>query len=147
MIWPFFVRSFSLRSLSVKHAAGDGSVAVDTPVAQKGPVAANVFQMMQVNFAKQNFFLVVRTLGEYAAKGVAEKRPSPEFKPFARYGIAANVSGLEADTIHDANINAISNSVCPLDGAPGIVLCRAEFGLLRRMPSDSRGVKKNAGSL
>ena len=35
----------------------------------------------------------------------------------------------------------------PLDGAPGVVLRLAEFGLLRGMPSDGRWVKKNACSL
>ena len=32
------------RLLAVEEATGDGGVAVDPPVAQKGPVAANVLQ-------------------------------------------------------------------------------------------------------
>jgi hypothetical protein len=70
---PLFVWAFSVPSLSVKHAAGDGSVTVDSAVAKEGPVAANVLDMMQINLAKQNLFLVVRSFREHAAKGVAKK--------------------------------------------------------------------------
>ena len=35
----------------VDKAAGDGSVAVDAAVAEKGPVAADVFQGLQVDIA------------------------------------------------------------------------------------------------
>src|ERR1035438_7988826 len=38
---------------------------------------------MQVHFAEQNFFLIMRSFGEHAAEGVAEKRASPEFEAFA----------------------------------------------------------------
>src|SRR5712692_8180990 len=139
--------SFSVPSLSVKHAAGDGSVAVAAPVAQEGPVAADILQLMQVNFAKQNFFLVVRSFGEHAAEGVAEKRPSPEFEPFTWHRIAADVTSLEANTIHHADVNSVRNRMRPLDGSPGIELRLAKFSLLRWVPSDGRRVKQNARSL
>src|ERR1039458_7023489 len=138
---------FRSPSLSVNHATGDGSVTVDAAVAQEGPVAANLLQLMQVYFAEQNFFLIVRSFGQHAPEGIAEERPSPEFEAFAGRGIAANVASLEADAIHHANINAVCDGVRPLDGAPGVVLRLAEFRLLRGMPSDGRGVKQNAGSL
>ena len=64
---------YFVRSLSVQHAAGDRSVAVDAAVAQEGPVAANVFQVMQVDLAKQNLFLIVGTLGEDTPEGVAKE--------------------------------------------------------------------------
>ena len=59
-------------SFSVNHAAGDGRIAVDAAVAQKGPVAANIFQVMQVDFAEQNFFFVVRSLRR--ARGQRDRR-------------------------------------------------------------------------
>src|ERR1019366_4167742 len=138
---------FRSPSLSVNHATGDGSVTVDAAVAQEGPVAANLLQLMQVYFAEQNFFLIVRSFGEHAPEGIAEERPSPEFEAIAGRGIAANVASLKAGAIHHADINAIGDGVCPLDGAPGVMLRFAELGLLRGMPSNSGRVKKNAGSL
>src|SRR6266478_407744 len=102
---------------------------------------------MQVHFAEQNFFLIVGSFSKHAPEGVAEERAAPEFKALAGHGIAADVTSLEADAIHHANVDAVSNRVCPLDSAPGIVLRLAECGLLRGMPSDGRGIKKNACSL
>src|ERR1019366_6720132 len=125
---------FRSPSLSVNHATGDGSVTVDAAVAQEGPVAANLLQLMQVYFAEQNFFLIVRSFGEHAPEGIAEERPSPEFEAFAGRGIAANVASLKAGAIHHADINAIGDGVCPLDGAPGVMLRFAELGLLLGMP-------------
>src|SRR6266481_9473612 len=102
---------------------------------------------MQVDFAEQNFFLVVGSLRKHAPEGITEERASPEFEAFAGHGITADVSSLHADAIHNADINAVRDRVRPLDGAPGVVLRLAEFSLLRGMPSDGRWVKKNACSL
>src|SRR5580693_2504402 len=135
------------QSLSINHAAGDGSVAVDAAVTQERPVAANVFEVVQVHFAEQNFFLVVRGFGEHTAEGIAEERASPEFEAFAGHGIAADVAGFEADAIHYAYIDAVRDGVCSLDGAPGVVLRLAEFSLLRGMPSDGGGVEQNGRAL
>ena len=99
--------------------------------------------MTQVYFAKQNLFFVVRAPGEHTSKGIAEKRPSPKFQPFAWYRVTANVAGLESDAIHHAHVNAIGDGMGPLDGTPGIMLRLAEFSFLRRMPSDRRRIKKN----
>ena len=147
----FSVASFSVRqirpSLSVNHTAGDRSVAVDAAIAEEGPVAPNVLQLARSTSPYRISSLSWEAFGEHAAKGIAEKRSSPEFKPFARCGIAANVAGLEADTIHHAHINAVRNRMRPLNRAPGIMLRFAKFGLLGGMPSDRRRIKKNARSL
>src|ERR1035437_1476491 len=103
--------------------------------------------MSQVHLAQQDLFAIMRTLREHAPEGVAEKRPSPEFEAFARRGIAANVTSFKANAIHHADINAVRDRMRPLDGAPGIVLSRAELSLLRWMPSDRCGIKQNARSL
>ena len=89
----------------------------------------------------------MRTFGEHAAEGIAEKRTSPEFEALAGHGIAADIASLEADAIHHADINAVRDRVRALDGAPGIMLRLSELGLLRGMPSDGCRIKENAGSL
>src|SRR5208337_3714776 len=114
---------------------------------QKRPIPPRLLKMSQVHLAQQYLFLVVRSLRQHASEGIAEERPSPEFEAFAGRGIAANVSRLEADAIHHADINPVCNRMCPLNRAPGVVLRLAEFGLLRGMPSDSGRIKQNARSL
>ena len=54
---------------------------------------------------------------------------------------------LETDAIHRGHIDAVGDGVCALDGSPGIVLGRAVFCLLRRMPADRRRIEKNARAL
>src|SRR5579862_6353484 len=61
--------------------------------------------------------------------------------------LAANISGFKANAIYDCHINTIRDRVSPLDGAPSIVLCHTEFGFLRGMPADRRGIKKNGSAL
>src|SRR5580658_9139293 len=100
--------------------------------------------MTQVDFAEQNFFLVVRGFGEHTAEGIAEERASPEFEAFAGHGIAADVAGFEADATHYTYIDAVRDCVCSREGAPGGVWRLAEFSLLRGMPSDGGGVEQNA---
>src|ERR1700687_4994998 len=102
---------------------------------------------MRVAFAEQNFFLVVRSFREHAPEGIAEERASPKFEAFPRHRVAANVASFEAYAIHHANINSVRDRMRPLNGAPGVMLRVTEFGPLRGMPSDGRGVKKNACSL
>src|ERR1035441_9207041 len=134
-------------SFSVNHAAGDRSIAVDAAVAQKRPVAANFFQVLQVHFTEKNFLLVVQCLSQYAAEGIAEKRSAPEFKALARCGVPTNVARFKADAINDAHINAVGNRMRALNRPPGIMLRHAKLGLLRWMPSDSGRVKQNARTL
>src|SRR5260221_7514111 len=87
----------SVRLFSVKHPAGDGSVTVDTPVAQEGPVAAKVFQLMKVHLAEQNLFIIVGRFSKHAAAGMVEDRPSPDFEALAGIGIAAYVATLDTN--------------------------------------------------
>src|ERR1700704_2710606 len=77
-------------SLPIQQSAGDGSVGVDAAIAKEGPVAADVFQVVQVHFAEQNHFFVVRRFGYHAAKGIAKEGASPELESLARSGIAAD---------------------------------------------------------
>ena len=51
---------------------GDGRVGVDAAVAQERPVAADVFQRLQVDVADQDFFAVVRCLRR--ARGRRDRR-------------------------------------------------------------------------
>ena len=60
-------------AISVDKPLCDGRVAVDAAVAQEGPVPANFFQFAQVNLSDQNFFFVVRALGNDASERVRQK--------------------------------------------------------------------------
>ena len=76
----------------------------------------------QVDFADQDFFLVVRGLGDHAAEGIGQERSAPEFEALARGGIAADVAGLVADAIDHGDVDAVGDGVGALDGLPGVVL-------------------------
>ena len=134
-----------LRCLSGGHLLSkplrDRPVGVDAAVAQKGPVAANLLLQLHVHGAQQDLFLVVRRLGQDAAKGIGQERAAPEIKSRARHLVAANVARLVAHAIDGADKNSVGNGVRPLDGEPGIVLCRAPLLLFRRMPANGGGVE------
>src|SRR5580692_1709930 len=89
----------------------------------------------------------MRGFGEDSAKGIAEKRRTPEFQSMTWRRLAANIAGLEADSIHDRNENSIRDGMGALNGSPRIVLRHAELGLLRRMPADRRGIEKHGRTL
>src|SRR5581483_6715827 len=131
----------------VDETAGDRGVTVDTAVAQEWPVAADVLERLQVDFAHQNFFSVMGTLGEHSPERIAEKRSAPEFESLAGRGLAADVAGFETDAVDDRDVNSVGDGVGSLNGAPGIVLRYAELSLLGRMPSDCGGIKKNLCTL
>src|SRR6266478_9878891 len=135
------------RSFFVNHAAGDGSVGVDAAIAQEGPIAANLFQMAQVNLAKQDFFFVMRCFCQHSTERIAEERSSPELESLAGSRIAADVAGLKAHSVHDTDIHPIGNRMRALNGAPGIVLCNAKLGLLRGMPPNGSWIEENGRSL
>src|SRR6201997_180549 len=61
--------------ISVDEPAGYGGVAINAPVAQKGPVAPNVFQLSQVDLGRKNLFLVVRSHCQHATEGIGGERP------------------------------------------------------------------------
>jgi hypothetical protein len=48
---------------SIEQTIADWGIRVDAAVAQKRPVAADVFEGLQVDVAHQNFFAVVRGFG------------------------------------------------------------------------------------
>ena len=60
-------------AISVDKPLCNGRVAVDAAVAQEGPVPADFFQLAQVNLSDQNFFFVVRALGNDSSKGIRQK--------------------------------------------------------------------------
>ena len=59
------------------------SVAVDPPIAQKRPVAANFFHRLQVDIANKNLLAVVRCLCQHPSERIAEKRSAPELESLA----------------------------------------------------------------
>src|SRR5690349_1651781 len=114
----------------------DAAIAINAAVAQEGPVAADVFQMLQIALADQDLFLVVRSFHDDASKRIAEKRSTPEFQALAVRAIAADIAVLMADTIHNADKNTIRDGVSALDGPPCIMLGHAELGFFIGMPAD-----------
>jgi hypothetical protein len=67
----------------VEEALGDGGVGVDAAVAEERPVAADIFEGLQVDVADQNFFAVVRGFDEDSAEGIAEEGCAPKFESVA----------------------------------------------------------------
>src|SRR5215471_6353980 len=132
---------------SVDHTACNGSVAVDAAVAEERPIAADIFHCLHIDLANQDLLAVVRGLRDHASEGVGEEGASPKFQASALCAVATNVSVLEADPVHYANVDAIGYGMCALDGSPRIMLSDAEFGLLRGMPSDGGRIKQYLRSL
>src|SRR5882672_7584258 len=141
------LHSLTLFLPSIEQTIGDGGVGVDAAVAEEWPVAADVFEGLQVDVAHEDFFAVVRGFGQDAAKGIAEEGCAPEFESLAGGGLAADVAGFEADAIHDCYVDTVGDSVGALNGPPGIVLGYAELGFLGGMPADCGGVEKNLRAL
>src|ERR1700680_4365801 len=84
------------RLLSVEKAARNRRIRINPAVAQERPVAADVFEGLQVNISDKNFFAVVRCLGDDAAEGIAKKRAAPELEPMTRSRLAAHVASFKA---------------------------------------------------
>src|SRR5215472_17616219 len=133
------------RVFLVDESIGNGSVAVDTSVAQERPVATDVFECLDIDVAHEDFFAVVRALRKYAAEGIAKERSTPEFEALPGSRFSANVAGFESDAIDDSDIDSVGDGVGALDRAPGVVLCHTELDFLCRVPADGRGVEKNLG--
>ena len=70
---------------------------------------------LQVDFADQNFFFVVRGLGDHAAERIAEERPSPELQPRSRSRVAADVAIFVADAVDGGDEDAVGDGVGALD--------------------------------
>jgi hypothetical protein len=105
-------------------------VAVDAAVAQKRPVAADLFYRAQVDFRYEDFFFIVRSLGDDAAERIAEEGGTPELQPISRGSFAADVTGFVSYPIYDRHVHAIGDGVGALNGSPGIMLRLAELGFL-----------------
>ena len=123
--------------LIVEEAAFDATVSINAPVAQERPVAAHVFDAFDVDFADENLFSINRAFSDNDAEWVSDKRGAPELDARATRRI------LVADAIDCRDVDAISNRVSPLNGAPRIALLRAELILLVRMPADGRWIEKD----
>src|SRR5580704_12452347 len=132
---------------SIEQAIGDRRVGVDSAVAEEGPVAADVFEGLQVDVADQDFFAVVRGFGEDSSEGVAEKRCAPEFQSVAGGGLAADVAGFEAYAVDYCYVDSVGDGVGALNGAPGVVLGCAELGFLGGMPADRCGIEEDRRAL
>ena len=72
---------------SVKEAAGNATVGVDTAVAEEGPVLAGDLGEFGVDFGDQNGFFRVRGFGENAAEGVGDEGASPELEAGGLFGL------------------------------------------------------------
>ena len=74
--------------------------------------------------------------GHHHAERIGDERSAPEFQ-------AVLGRPFEAHAIHRRHVDAVGDGVGALDGAPGIVLRRAVFRLLRRMPADGGGIEQH----
>src|SRR5216117_743863 len=131
----------------IQQPARNRGITIDSPVAQEWPVPADIFERFQIYFTKQKFFFFVRRLGDYPAERITNERATPKLKPCARRRVPTNVSGLMSHSIHNRDIHAVSNRMCALNGAPGIILRLAKLRLLRRMPADCCGIKQYVSAL
>src|SRR5438270_10122624 len=129
-----------LRASSIRQSFGDAAVPVNPPVAKKRPVAPHFLQLAQVDFANKNFFFIVRSLQDHAAKGIAEERSAPELQTLTRGDVAADIAVFVFDAIDHGDINSVGNGVGPLDGSPGVLLCLAVPRFLRRVPANGSGI-------
>ena len=109
---------------------------------RKGQLRRTSSTHTEVNFADQDFFLVVRRLGDDAAERIAEKRCAPEFQAIASDGIAADVPGFMSHTIYNCHVDAVGDGMGALDRSPGVVLRLSELRFLRGMPSDRGGIEQ-----
>jgi hypothetical protein len=57
----------------VNQPTRNRGIRIDPPVAQKRPIPANVFQRLQINFAHENLFFVMRTLRNYSPERVTQE--------------------------------------------------------------------------
>src|ERR1700733_2531215 len=68
---------------SINQPVANGGIRVNPAVAQERPVAANIFQSLQIDISHQDFFTIVRGFGQHAPERIAEKRSAPEFQSLA----------------------------------------------------------------
>src|SRR3954447_8100143 len=100
-----------------------------------------------MHFADDELFLLVRGLCNKAAKRVSQKAAAPELQARSIGTIAQNVTVLMAHSIHGRHVDAVGDGMGALNGLPGVVLGRAEFFFLRRVPADGGGIKEHLRAL
>src|ERR1700733_7886006 len=130
----------------VQKTGRNRRVSFNAPVTQKGPIAARILDGVEVDFLDEDGFAVMRRLGQNATEGVSDKRAAPELESHTGGAVAAYVSIFMADTVDGCDIDAVGDSVGPLDGLPCVVLRCSESFLLRRMPADGGGIKEQIRS-
>lgn len=112
-------------------------VGVDAAVAEERPIASGFFALGGVALDDEDFFFVVGGFGEDAAEGIGDEGISPEFEA----GIAVLRLALVADAIDNGDVDAISDCVSALNGAPGVELSGAELSFFVGMPADAGGIE------
>jgi len=58
---------------SIDQPTRDWGISVDSAVAQERPVAADIFQCFQVDFAHEDLFFVMRSFGDYLTERVTQE--------------------------------------------------------------------------
>src|SRR6185437_5397307 len=135
------------RRAGIDESAGDGRIGVDTPVAQKRPVATRIFEQSEIDFGDENFFCIVGGFGNDAAEGIGDETAAPEFEAGAGGAIAEDLALLAAYAVGGGDVDAVGDGVGALDGLPRVVLGRAEFGLFSRVPANGGGIEENFSAL
>jgi hypothetical protein len=125
----------------------DAGIAVNATVAQKRPVAPDIFQMFQIALADEDFFFIVRGFHDDPSQWIAKKRSAPEFQALALSAVAIDIAELMPYSIDHGYKNPVGDGVRSLDGAPGIVLDGAKLGLFVGMPADRGGIEQNIRTL
>src|SRR5712692_9321219 len=95
------------RNSFAEPAIQDGLIGIDAAVAEKRPVAARVFTFCGIAFDDEDFFFVVRGLGDDLPEWIRDERISPKFETNVTFlGLA-----FESHAIYDRNVHAIGYGV------------------------------------
>src|SRR5690242_11292262 len=89
----------------------------------------------------------MRSLSNHPSERITQKRSTPELQASSRSRLSAHIAGFKTNPVYDRHIYPISDSVCTLNRAPRIVLGRAKFRLLGRVPTDGSRIEKDMRSL
>jgi len=68
---------FCAEAFSVEKPVSDAAVTIDAAVTQERPIAADIFEMLEVALTKKDFFLVMRGFNE----GSQRNDPPQNSKP------------------------------------------------------------------
>jgi hypothetical protein len=95
------------------------------------------FQLGEVDFDDQRFFLVHRGLGDNFSGGIGNKTLSPEFDSISSRRRFVPCS------VRYCNVTTVGDSMRSLDRLPRGMLSPAMGLFLAGMPADRCGIKKN----